>query len=460
MQRTHSLSDSQEKNDAVQNTVVDFFATFHISSLMNRCGIRKIRGARPLSIITALFCLPFQGVNLYWGMVHTRKQEFGKSTVYDVLRRPNFNWRALLLSLSAAVIRFFISLSNERRETVLIIDDSIVERPRSKKVELLARVRDHCTGKYLRGFRFLNLAWSDGASTAPVDFALLSSSKPENRYQGVTTEVDKRSCGYLRRKEAIKKVTELLEPMVKRALRAGIQARYLLMDSWFGFPAIITKLSGHLHVICMLKRMKTVFYTYQGRKMTLTTLHRVVKKRPGKARILAHVLVTIAPEQIVKIVFVRDRRKKDWLALLSTDIDLADTEIVRIYGKRWDIEVFFKMSKQYLHLEKGVQLRNFDGLIAHTAIALMRYLFLSYRQRCETDDRTLGELFRAGCKEARDISLLEALQRILTLVADALRRIDLTSDQFIQQLIDDIMGIILVKMNLKLPAPPNLIATK
>jgi len=247
--------------------------------------------------------------------------------------------------------------------------------------------------------------------------------------------------------------------MVKRALRAGIKARYLLMDSWFGFPAIITKLSKHISVICMVKRMKTVFYTYQGKKMALTSLYRVVKKRPGKARILAAVLVTIAPGQVVKVVFVRDRRKKDWLALLSTDIELADTEIVRTYGKRWDIEVFFKMSKQYLHLVKGVQMRNFDGLIAQTTLALMRYLFLSYRQRCDTDDRTFGELFRAGCDEARDISLIEALQRILTLVADALRQFDFSSEQFIQKLIDNIMGSILMKMNLKPLHANNLIAT-
>ncbi|WP_028314743.1 hypothetical protein [Desulfatibacillum aliphaticivorans] len=36
----------------------------------------------------------------------------------------------------------------------------------------------------------------------------------------------------------------------------------------------------------------------------------------------------------VKLVFVRDRRKKDWLALLSTDLELADEEVVRIYGKK------------------------------------------------------------------------------------------------------------------------------
>jgi len=452
--------DSQAENDRIQGTIEDFFDIFHIGSLLNRGGIRKVRGARPLAIVTALFSLPFKGVNLYWGIVRNREQGFFKDAVYDVLKRPNFNWRIVLLSLSVTVIRFFATLVDEKRETVFILDDSTLERPRSKKVELLARVRDHCAGKFIRGFRFLSLVWSDGASTVPVDFALLSSADPKNRYQEVTTMVDKRSCGYLRRREAIQHATDLLEPMVKRAIRAGIQARYLLMDSWFALPVIIAKLSMYIPIICMLKRMPNIYYEYRGQKMTLTTLYRVVKKRPGKARILASVVVTIAAGQMVKIVFVRDRRKSDWLALLSTVVNLADTDIVRIYGKRWDIEVFFKMSKQYLHLEKGVQLRTFDGLIAHSTIAMMRYLFLSYRQRCETDDRTLGELFRAGCNEVRDISLLEALQRILTLVADALLRIELASEQFIQQLIDDIMGTIVEKMNLKLPTVFNLVAVK
>ena len=344
--------------------------------------------------------------------------------------------------------------------TVLIIDDSPLERPRSKAVELLARAYDHCSKKYIRGFRFLCLTWSDGTSTAPVDFALLSSPKPTNRYQDITRQVDKRSCGYHRRMETMRHVTELLEPMVKRALRAGVKARYILIDSWFAFPAIIAMLSGYLPVITMLKRTSKIFYTWCGQKVTLEGLYRRIKKRPGKARILASMVVTIASGQKVKIVFVRDRRKSDWLALLSTDVTLVDTDIVRIYGKRWDIEVFFKMSKQYLHLEKGVQLRTFDGLIAHATIAMIRYLFLSYRQRCETDDRTLGDLSRSACNEARDISLLEALQRILTLVADALRQIDLASEQFIQQLIDDIMSTVIQKMNLVPVHASHLIAVK
>lgn len=456
MHTTQSPGAMQGENDPVLTAIEHFFAHFHIGSRLNRAGIRKMRGARPLDIIMALFALPFQRTTFFWRIVRSHSLTFRKDAVYDILNRPNFNWRTLLLYLTVAVVRFFAQLTSESRESVLILDDTLYKRNRSKSVELLATVYDHCADAWYRGFRCLCLAWSDGASTAPVDFALLSSSDPKNRYQEASETVDKRSCGYRRRTEALRPATTLLESMVKRALRAGIRARYILMDSWFAFPAIITALSAHLPVVCMLKRMKTVYYTWRGQKLILTGLYQRVKKRRGKARILASVLVTIAEGQTVKIVFVRDRRKHDWLALLSTDITLSDADVVRIYGKRWDIEVFFKMCKQYLQFETGVQVRNFDGLVAHTTIVLMRYLFLSYRQRCETDDRTLGELFIARCDELRDITLLEALHRMATLVADELRKIELTSNEIIQTIIDTIMGTIIAKFNLTPLAVTNL----
>jgi hypothetical protein len=52
-------------------------------------------------------------------------------------------------------------LTSKARNPVLIFDDSTISRPRSKNVELLAKVFDHTTGRYLRGFRMLTMAWSD-----------------------------------------------------------------------------------------------------------------------------------------------------------------------------------------------------------------------------------------------------------------------------------------------------------
>ena len=134
----------------------------------------------------------------------------------------------------------------------------------------------------------------------------------------------------------------------------------------------------------------------------LIVAYRMIRKRRGRAKILASADVMLKGQVAAKLVFVRDRRKKDWLAMLSTDTDLSDEEIVRIYGKRWDIEVFFKMAKQHLKLAKEIQCRDFDALIAHTPIVFMRYMFLAYQRRMETDHRTFGDLFYACCDEVGD----------------------------------------------------------
>ena len=284
----------------------------------------------------------------------------------------------------------------------------------------------------------------------PLDFALLSSVEKKNRYQEITKDIDKRSCGYRRRQEAITKSTELLEPIIRRVLRFGVRADYILMDSWFALPKIIQMLSTNVPVICMLKNMYRVFYEYNGAKLNLDALYRNVKKRAGKAWIKASVIVKISAGQKAKIVFVRDRSQRGWLAILSTDSALADEEIVRIYGKRWDIEVFFKMEKQYLDLVKGIQIRDFDGLIAYTTIAMMRYMFLSYEQRLHDDPRTFGELFYACCDKIKDLSLLEALQRIITLAIHKLRNINELSEILVQNMLDALMGSVVELFNLKM----------
>ena len=53
----------------------------------------------------------------------------------------------------------------------------------------------------------------------------------------------------------------------------------------------------------------------------------------------------------------------------------------------------------------------------------MRYMFLAYQCRIETDHRTFGDMFYACCDEMADISFIEALYRILTLAGERLREI-------------------------------------
>ncbi|MEJ2690876.1 MAG: transposase [Deltaproteobacteria bacterium] len=430
----------QQEATRLRNKIFSFIDDFRIGTILNRSGIRKLRGSPPLTLFSAIFMLPFEGNNFFRGIVKNEGLPFKKNAAYELLNNPRHNWRKFLLSLAVKVASFFSLLDSEEREKVLIFDDSTYNRSRSKVVELLAWVHDHNSKQSFKGFKLLTLGWSDGASFLPLDFVLCSSAKMDKRVQGIKKELDKRTVGFKRRVEAMAKSTAHLEDMVKRALAFGVEADYILMDSWFCWPAILAKLGQHLPVISMAKDMDKVFYRFQGKWITLGTLYSRLKKRPGKAKILASVIVETKQQQKVKIVFVRHRHKRDWLAIVSTDTKLPDSEIVRIYGKRWDIEVFFKMMKHHLNLEKEAQLRDYDGIIGHTTVVMARYIFLAFEQRCHDDPKTIGGLFFACCEEIKDLSLFEAMQRLLALALKKVRSSGEFAESVIVAMLDAIMG--------------------
>lgn len=434
-----SIASQSQDPVRVQSKIDDFFGRFKIATLMHQCGIRKHHGHSVRSLTKTIFTLPFVGKNFFRGIVHNSELPFGKDAAYELLKGETYNWRRLLLSLGRRLFNVFDRLTSDERESVLILDDSPYDRSRSKWVELLSRVWDHSTGRYLKGFRMLTICWSDGTSCLPMDFALLSSADAKKRLCDSQKALDKRCCAYQRRKEATQKATAHLETMVKRILSTGVSAKYLLMDSWFTMPTTVVTLAKHLKVIGLVKKSPKIHYTFNGQSLDLMAIYRRLSKRRGRAKILVSTLVMLNDSVAAKLVFVRDRRKKGWLALLSTDTDLADEDIVRVYGKRWDIEVFFKMAKQHLKLAKEIQCRDYDALIAHTTIVFMRYMFLAYQCRMETDHRTFGDLFYACCDEVADISFMEALYRILSLATDRLKQLGTFCEKTAAAFFDAIM---------------------
>lgn len=388
--------------------------------------------------------LVFSGKNLFRTLDSENSTEFSKDTVYRFLNSPNFNWRKFLLLLSSSAIKNFINpLTSKDRVNVLIVDDSLYSRSRSKSVELLARVKDHVSGKYVKGFRLLTLGWSDGNTFLPLAFTLLSSANEENRLCPMNENIDRRTNGAKRRKEAILKSPAAMLTLIKNAVEYGIPASYVLFDSWFTYPkTLIEILSLKLHTIAMVKAMPKVYYNYDGKKMNLKTLYSAVRKKRGKAKILSSAIVGIGIDESgssidAKIVFVRDRnRSRQWLALISTDISLTEDEIIRIYGKRWDIEVFFKMNKSFLKLGKEFQCRSYDSLVAHTSIVFARYMMLSIENRNNKDLRTIGGLFYQCCDELQDIQFCEAIQLIIDALKNVLKEKLILSKEIIDSILE------------------------
>ncbi len=110
----------------------------------------------PLELFTIVFNLAFIGKNFFEGVVRNKKIGVGKDAVYDFLNSSRYNWRRFTLLLCSRIYVLIKNLLDDSSEDVLIIDDSTYDRSRSKKVELLSKVYDHCTGKQL--FFILNPA--------------------------------------------------------------------------------------------------------------------------------------------------------------------------------------------------------------------------------------------------------------------------------------------------------------
>jgi len=443
-----SITQATQDDKQISTSIKRFFIRFHVSSALKVSNAYKKKGTPVMDIFQYLFLLIFSNRSMYMDFLTGRNTPaFAKDTVYRFMKMIQINWIRFTTILSSRIIKeAIVPLDSKDRASVLIIDDSMFERNRSKKVELLAKVYDHAKHCYKFGFRMLTLGWSDGSTFLPINSILLSTENKKNRINEANS-VDKRTIGYKRRNLSLEKGTHAMLELLKHAKKVDIPAKYVLFDSWFSSPSSLhsVKKIGY-DVIAMVKKTPKMFFRYQGEDMSLISIYNKNKKRRGRSRYLLSVMVDVVKDGDIipaKVVYVRNRNKrKEYLCLISTDVTLDENEIIRIYGKRWDIEVFFKVCKSYLNLSKECRSMSYDAMTAHTAVVFTRYMMLSLECREANDERSLGELFLYFSDEMSDITWIQAFQMLLqmfrTLLSDNLE----LSDEKINELVDTFMSAI------------------
>ena len=466
-----------EVNASFVKAIVDL----KISKLLNQCNIRKT--SRKLSgeesgekrtafeIFQFLLLIAFEGCNLY-RFLGSRKQDIAcsKSTYHRFLNECHYNWRRFVTKLAARVVSYFDSLTCESRFKAFVLDDSVIGRNRSKAVELLAYIFDHVTGKKIKGFNLLLLGWTDSFSFIPVAFNMLSSAKEEKRINEIREDLDKRTSGYKNRMAAVMKKPDAAIELIRDAIRAGITADCVLMDTWFtNEPFINRVLAEGLHVIGMLKDNKQRYY-YGKRLLSLKDLACSCVRFGAPGDYLGSAVVRTRNLQIpVKLVFVRNRNKRsEYIVILSTDCTLSDEEINRRYGCRWSIECCFKVSKSLLRLGKEFQPVNYDTTVSSTALVFTRFIILEWIRRKNSDEKTICELFFVCCEDVRDMEFSTALKQLLSIFVKGINNGDvvisentrvellgwyITQPAFIRVLCSDLMqeaGLIVASTDQKL----------
>ncbi len=190
--------------------------------------------------------------------------------------------------------------------------------------------------------------------------------------------------------------------------------------------------------------------------MPLTSIYKKNKKKRGRSKYLLSVMIEVVKDGGVipaKVVYVRNRnKKKDCLCLISTDISLNEEEIIRIYGKRWDTEVFFKVCKSYLNLSKECNALSYDAMTAHTAVVFTRYMMLSLESREANDQRSMGEILLYFTDEMSDITWIQAFQMLLEMFRTILADNTELSEEKIDELVDAFMNTLPIILKSRLQA--------
>lgn len=231
----------------------------------------------------------------------------------------------------------------EGAEGVLILDDSIAEKPYTDENDIICWHYDHTTSSNIKGINFMTALYHSQGVSLPVGFTLIA--KTEWYLDGKT--------GKQKRRSPVSK-NEYYRLMVQQAVENQIPFRYVLSDVWFSA-------ADNMMLVKRGLQRDFVMPIKSNRKVALT----LADKQQGRyRRVDALVLEEKAVHEVylesvdfpllwVKQVFTNEDGSTGTLYLVTSDLTLAYDDITTTYRKRWHVEPYHKSLKQNASLEKS-----------------------------------------------------------------------------------------------------------
>ena len=447
-----------QANTLADNEFHEAMKRFNLVALLSRC-ISKERRLDAVELSQILITLLVWPV-LKSASVHCfcselcqyikkggRKIKRPADVIYDFWGREDINWRRFSTVASRKIWKE-MNLGNFK-ELAFVVDDSLKPR-RGKKVEGTSLHHDHNSGRSIQGHQLLELGVVGDGGFVPVDRQIYTGSKNVVEKPAEKDFSDKRSASAQDMKRALEEdKNEMLQRMLKSAIKAGFKAQYLLADAWFGIKKNIdTAIDLGLVAIFQMKRGK-LQYRFEGRSYTAKELHvkfhRQMKSASKKAlyktiRIEAEINLETdkkLQERWRKIALVlsapQHSKHENWVVFLTTDTELTAEKILEIYSKRWSIEVYFKEVKQHFGL-LAEQSGKYQVTYASVHLAAVRYLVI-YEAMQRNGNISFGEQRDLVTGKLQIMSFASLLWKLFrSLITGALERIEGLGEKMVQRL--------------------------
>jgi hypothetical protein len=444
--KIHHLSELKSvlsDNKRAVDSVTGFIDRFNVEHICKPFESLKVKGYRVYDTLISLIVIQIMGLKVggFKSSTHQNLTQAQKDCFYRLKNRSDIDWRGILLVFATKFIKLTSKIDTPEdcpKSKCFIFDDTLFQK-RGKTIEFIGKVFDHVTKCYPLGFKALVLCFWDGKSLLPLDFSLhrekgnnakrpygMSASELREQF---SKKRNRNSSQYKRVKELDESKIDTAIAQIKRAVRKGFTASYVLCDTWFVSEGLIRQVrsiqSGAMHLIGMC-RMDKRRYTYLGKEYTAAELLKKYKaKNTKRCRNIRTQYIDFVVDYKgirVKLFFSRYHNCSNWCLLLTTDLTLSYIQALETYQIRWAIEVFFKESKQHLGLGK-CQSTDFDAQIADASICMITYLILNLQKRTNSYE-TFGGLFHESQRHLLELTLWERfwilLVEILSQISDIL----------------------------------------
>lgn len=226
---------------------------------------------------------------------------------------------------------------------VLIIDDSIEEKPYTDENPIVSWHFSHTKGRHVKGINILSCLVRYGDVALPIGFEVVHK---DIHFCDIRTRKERR-CASITKNEYFRNLTQ-------QAIKNEMKFDYILADNWFGAKDNMTFIHYELQkkFIFGLKANRLVALSAEekekGQYQNLNTLY----LKDGEAR-KAWLKDLSLPVTLIKKVFKNEDSSTGTLYLVTNDLDIDSDRIYDIYQKRWRIEEYHKSIKQNSSLEKS-----------------------------------------------------------------------------------------------------------
>lgn len=231
----------------------------------------------------------------------------------------------------------------QQADGVIIVDDSIAEKPYTDENEIVCWHYDHAQDRQVKGINFLSSLYHAQGTSLPVGFRVVA----KTEYYA-----DKKD-GKTRRRSPLSK-HDHYQALLRQAKRNQIPFEFVLNDVWYASAdnMMFVKHDLDADFVMPLKANRKVALSavnkQQGRYVRVDSL----TLEAGVVREIYLEGVDF-PLALVKQVFANEDGSSGIQYLVCSQTHRTGDQIMAIYRKRWNVEPFHKSLKQNASLERS-----------------------------------------------------------------------------------------------------------